>query len=457
MASAKHCRRSGWGLKLTQLAALWALCCAPLAAWAGTLRITSGDTTVYVALDGENRGVTPIELPEVSAGPHVLGFRAAMFGPLAFTQKIDLAETGGLEVVVDFPNRLATVKVMQGVVAQPQTPSQVWGVTPAAVPAATTGSLEVTSDIPDAAIFLDGQDTGRTTPATLEGLPAGSHQLRVRTDCAQAEANLTVEAGKTVSSNLQLVAGTGILEIASTPPGAMVLVDGVMAGSSPIALDDVACGEHTVDIRAPGYLQDTRSLMVPAYERSAIQAELVEEAYGGLVVTPTPEGMEVFINGQLAGAGPMSIAEIGTGSYELKVSLPGYEDWSQTVEVKADEVAEVNVALFPAKPTAGPLPVRRVVLNTAVTGLGVGLGIWAINARADTSEAQFYYDNKQFSTSAEADAYYREEVVPRKAITWGTGLSSAALMLASGPLWATTRRPCAIGAGPGAVSFFARW
>src|SRR5690554_2581707 len=44
------------------------------------------------------------------------------------------------------------------------------------------GNISVTSDPSGARIFLDGEDTGKTTPALLEQVKTGSHQVTVALD-----------------------------------------------------------------------------------------------------------------------------------------------------------------------------------------------------------------------------------------------------------------------------------
>jgi len=64
-------------------------------------------------------------------------------------------------------------------------------------PAPTTGSINVQSSPADAGIWLDGADTGRTTPAILTGIQAGSHTVRLVKDrYLDYQVNVIVEAGK---------------------------------------------------------------------------------------------------------------------------------------------------------------------------------------------------------------------------------------------------------------------
>jgi len=70
------------------------------------------------------------------------------------------------------------------------------------LPAITTGRLRILSSPSDAAIFLDGRDTGLMTPETFKDVEAGTHNVRVTRwmprvkQFTWAEQTVTVEVGK---------------------------------------------------------------------------------------------------------------------------------------------------------------------------------------------------------------------------------------------------------------------
>lgn len=59
------------------------------------------------------------------------------------------------------------------------TDEDVYGESAAFAISANVGTIKVTSNPANAAIWLDGNNTGRTTPATLNDVPAGSHTIRL--------------------------------------------------------------------------------------------------------------------------------------------------------------------------------------------------------------------------------------------------------------------------------------
>lgn len=68
-----------------------------------------------------------------------------------------------------------------------------------------TGKLSVSTSPPGAEISIDGSISGRMTPATITGIPAGTHVIYTRlAGYTSAEATVTVTAGKTATLSLPL-------------------------------------------------------------------------------------------------------------------------------------------------------------------------------------------------------------------------------------------------------------
>src|SRR5262245_59330163 len=94
------------------------------------------------------------------------------------------------------------------------------------------GTLVVQSAPSGARVYIDGEDSGKITPATLTDLPSGEHhKLVVRmTGFRDSSQEVTIpEAGQSTHLQipLQLAPGYGSVGVDSDPPGAVVLINGV--------------------------------------------------------------------------------------------------------------------------------------------------------------------------------------------------------------------------------------
>ncbi len=171
-------------------------------------------------------------------------------------------------------------------------------------PAGKSG-LQVTST-PQSTVFLDGNSLG-TTPLQQQDLKPGKHTIKlVATDNAIApwETSVTLTSGVLTVIDRQLSsqpsASNGYtlsfeklsqknkveLAITTIPDSVTVSVDNNPQGFTPLSLDTLAAGDHTVVMSSPGFTSKTiRARAVDGY-RLTIAAQLAAEA--APTSTPTP-------------------------------------------------------------------------------------------------------------------------------------------------------------------------
>jgi hypothetical protein len=73
---------------------------------------------------------------------------------------------------------------------------------------------------------------------------------------------------------------TGILDISSTPAGASVYLDSAMVGKTPLILNVVTPGTHTISVEYPGYLPVSMDVVVAGGKTREIAPELVKAPFG---------------------------------------------------------------------------------------------------------------------------------------------------------------------------------
>ena len=142
---------------------------------------------------------------------------------------------------------------------------------PAGAPAAprvtartpTTGSITITSTPAKAGVSVEGKWRGRT-PLTLDNLKFGSYTIRIIQDGYRVERHIvplsaqsptrTIAAklerlpAATATRDPQPATGAGSLFVDSRPRGARVLLDGKPVGVTPLQLQDVSAGRHSVQL-----------------------------------------------------------------------------------------------------------------------------------------------------------------------------------------------------------------
>lgn len=134
----------------------------------------------------------------------------------------------------------------------------------------------------------------------LTVVPAGSLATATPSPSAQATiVNPAATAPSTPADTTQAPSaqGTGSLSITSTPAGASVYLDTVLAGSTPLELKAVSAGDHVIEIRAPGYRTYSEQITIKEGESRAIGPVLTKGA------SPTPLSLVTVIAGLLISLG----------------------------------------------------------------------------------------------------------------------------------------------------------
>jgi hypothetical protein len=149
------------------------------------------------------------------------------------------------------------------------------------------GELRVNSN-PDATIFLDNKNIGRT-PFPSEKYNAGSYTIKLvpdstTTQLAPWEGQIVVGQGLLTYVNADLTeselsnavdvlwlekisSNQSELSVTTNPDGASLLVDDVTRGVTPISISDITPGDHAVTVSSVGFL--TRTLKIrttPGYK-----------------------------------------------------------------------------------------------------------------------------------------------------------------------------------------------
>jgi hypothetical protein len=154
---------------------------------------------------------------------------------------------------------------------------------PTPPPTPAFGSIGVTSTPSGANVYLDNAYRG-FTPLTLDAVPNGNHAVILRLDgyeetsqtisvmgdlqpvnavlktratpsptaatTGQATGSTTVKPGQTVAPPEPV---SGSLSVTTSPPGALVYVDGEMKGVTPAIIPGLPAGAHSVHLVLAGY------------------------------------------------------------------------------------------------------------------------------------------------------------------------------------------------------------
>jgi len=240
-----------------------------------------------------------------------------------------------------------------------------------------------------AAVTVNGSDVG-TTPLDGLQLPPGEHQLVLRADLHQpATAVLRLEPGDPPQKlEVDLPPDWALVMIASEPPGAMVLLDGVPMGAAPARLE-ISSGHHRLELRLSGYKPHRRSFEVTASQPMDLGRVRLQAADGLLAIVTDPPGASISVDGVYAGRSPLEIAVDPGKEHILKLSLAGHTTKTVGARVTAGARSEISVGLeqlagivrFTSRPPGAELLIDGNLYGTTDLELELPVRPYAVEVR----------------------------------------------------------------------------
>ena len=207
------------------------------------------------------------------------------------------------------------------------------------------GSIKVTSTPGGAKIYLNGSSAGKSTPATLTKVAAGTHTVKVtKTGYDTEEQTVTVTANKTANVTFTLE-GYGSIKVSSTPGAAKVYLDGADSGKkTTCTLTHVVKGSHTIKVDKTGYTAQEKTVTVTAGHTTNVSFTL--KGYGDIKVVSDPTGAMVYLDGVDTGkTTTCTLEEVPEGSHTVRAEKDGYEGEQKTVNVSPNATTNVLLTL----------------------------------------------------------------------------------------------------------------
>ena len=138
--------------------------------------------------------------------------------------------------------------------------------------------------------------------------------------------------------------GLGTLIIETTPIGATVILDNEQKGVTPLTVENIKAGQHSIILSYTGYERLNKAVMIKADETTSV-TELLIKRTGHLEIVSSPTGSDIYINDEYKGKAPLKLQYLDVGDYFLKLSLDGYEDHVGKVTVEWNKTQMANRTL----------------------------------------------------------------------------------------------------------------
>ena len=238
----------------------------PASTSVGAVRVQSIPPAANIYIDGIYRGSTPMTVSSLAAGDHTVLLRRS--GYREYTTAVRVSAGGTAELTT-------TLSALSS----------------------PGGSVDVVSYPAGASVYLDDVYQGLTSPWDALNIPnvaPGEHDLSLTLGgYYDYVTTVTVTSGRETSVVATLtdrpeVNPNGQVAVASSPSGAGVYIDNAYRGITPLIVDDMRRGSHTILVRQAGYQDWATSVQVSEGETAQVSASLVESGAATATATMTP-------------------------------------------------------------------------------------------------------------------------------------------------------------------------
>jgi len=253
------------------------------------------------------------------------------------------------------------------------------------------GLVVITTEPPDATIYLDDKKKGPVGQTPWSGSLDGEHKLYIeKRGYKPVETTISADPSKLVQviSPLSQASYLGWIDVTSNVPGADVYVDDKTVGAigrTPMS-QNIKPGKHTFWITAEGYNEYSETVDIAAGETASIKGSLKGTPVGQIdIVGAGIEDSEIRLDGKVLCAHGPCIRKVPEGDHQIEVTRPDYKTYAKTITVqaKSDTTVRVYLAEQPSRSDA----VWAYVFTAVFAGGGIFLGERASQLHDDLQAA----------------------------------------------------------------------
>ncbi|MEX1031998.1 MAG: PEGA domain-containing protein [Cellvibrionaceae bacterium] len=208
------------------------------------------------------------------------------------------------------------------------------------------GRLSVTANMEEPGqVWIDGVERG-TLDETISDIAPGEHDLRIVTERYQPFTRTITIAGLDRHQTLavELEPAWAEVKFATTPPGAQLMVDEQVIGTTPVTAEILA-GERTVSLKLGGYKAWQDLLRVDAGQVIDVPMIELEKADGLVLVQSRPAQASITVDGDYQGLTPREVALPPGKSYQITLFKDGFKPAQRKVAVESGREQSISVDL----------------------------------------------------------------------------------------------------------------
>ena len=273
------------------------------------LSITTNPPDCQVTVDDSLIGKSPLTLYKIKPGFHKIKVGKKGFVSFEEIQSLPAGELASIDVLLE-----------------------------------AVAAITVRSEPPEAELYIDGVFHG-LTPLEVSNLKSGTINIKLQKELYENyRTQLVLDQGVTKNVTFTMIKNKGKLIIQSIPSKAIVEIDGIEKGDTPLEINDVEFGKHLLRVMKNGYKSYKETVEVKDHLPQVVKINF-EIARGTLFLRPNPKDALVFLDGKRLNKIPAGGVELFPGEYHVSAIRPGYEKFTTTAIVKPQDGFSLDLKL----------------------------------------------------------------------------------------------------------------
>jgi hypothetical protein len=261
------------------------------------------------------------------------------------------------------------------------------GITACIVPAAAENAWLEINSVPSSAWACLDHWNCHDTPITFALDTNSFHTVTVYKDgyLLSTQTVYATGSGETTRITVALVPippQTGSIDLDSRPAGAGIWIDMRYYGNTPQIIGGLSAGTHSLALRKAGYYEYTEPFTIVTGLTTTLSPAMTpytkSSGYGSLQIDSTPGGAAIFLNNNYQGSTlvkgeAFDLNQLTPGTYTLKLTLPDYQPYTQTIIVSEGMVYDTHVIMVPVTPGPTPDTTGEILVRSSPSGANIYL------------------------------------------------------------------------------------
>ena len=206
----------------------------------------------------------------------------------------------------------------------------------------------------NAKVFIGGQEKMVSEGICSVLLKGGTYAVRVEASGYQTEEFQATIGNEKVVRDVTLHSTMATLTVRSATSGARIFLNGNAVGTGSWT-GSIMPDTYLVELKKEGYRPAERRVTLAMNATETLDFPALEVITGDIIVSSTPAGASIELDGRTVGTTPEVLRSIPVGTHTLRLTRSGYQPSTSSVTVTESSPANLDLTLT-KEPVATPAP-----------------------------------------------------------------------------------------------------